>query len=114
MAFTLANGTGLVNAFGILILIFLVCCCQMGKGCLQNSGKRDVRFPCWVSIIISTNNQVQEKQQFRDEAVKKLKPGEAVACVEKNIASLCISSLGLVFLEHFRAGVEGPLWGARF
>lgn len=96
MAFTLANGIGLVSAFGLLSLIFPACHCQTEKGCLQKSGKRDVRFPCWENIIINTSNhrsEVQKKQQFRDEAVKHSKLGEALTCVEENISGICISVL---------------------
>lgn len=46
MAFALANGVGLVSAFSILASIFLVCCREAEKDCLQMSGGRDVTFPC--------------------------------------------------------------------
>lgn len=60
MGFTLANGVGLVSAFSILALIFLVCCCQTEKDCLQVSGDRDSLAGDSLagenSIMINTNN----------------------------------------------------------
>lgn len=43
-----------------------------------------------------------------------LRLGEGLASVEKNIPSIFIPVLGLLFLEHFRVGSKGPLRGARF
>lgn len=51
---------------------------------------------------------MQQKQQFRDETIKKLELQVAVVYVEKNISSIYIYILGLVFLEHFGFGFEGP------
>lgn len=86
MTFTLANGMDLVSDFGILVLIFLVCRCQMQKGCLQHSqGKGMLGFLAVKTSSSSTPTtiKVQEKQQFRDEAVQKLKLGKAVCCLDR-------------------------------
>lgn len=86
MTFTLANGMDLVSAFGNLVLIFLVCCCQTEKGCLQHSqGKGMLGFLAVKTSSSSTPTtiKVQEEQQFRDEAVKKLKLGQVVCCLDR-------------------------------
>lgn len=116
MAFILANAMGLVSAFGILVLIFLVCCCQTEKGCLQPSlGKALLDFLALKTSSSSTSTiKVQEKQQFRDETVKKVETWRGgCLCGEKHLEHLYFC-LGTGFLEHFRVGIEGPLWGARF
>lgn len=107
---------GLVSAFGNPISIFLVCCCQMERGCLQHSqGKGTLGLLAGrTSSPTPSPVKVQEKQQLRDGAIKMLRLGEGLASVEKNISSLCIPILGLVLLEHFRDGTKGLLWGARF
>lgn len=46
-----------------------------------------------MSSSTPTTIEVQEKQQFRDEDVRKLKLGEAITSVEENTSSICISVL---------------------